>query len=128
MVDPISDEERSSFSRRVTIGVTLLVGASGGLVALQVDPTPLQALGAVVLGLIVGYPLARFVIPTGSSPASRQRQRRREQQRRIEENPFTDGEGGSTDGGRSDDSRSNGDGDTGTGSDTSSRSRDRGRR
>ncbi|WP_415382284.1 hypothetical protein [Halosimplex sp. TS25] len=122
MVGPISDEERSSFSRRVTVGVTLLVGASGGLVALQVDPTPLQALGAVALGLVVGYPLARFVVPTGSSPATRQRQRRREQRRRIEENPFADG----GDDEESDDgSQSNGDG---GGAGAGSRSRDRGRR
>ncbi|MFC7141956.1 hypothetical protein ACFQMA_19225 [Halosimplex aquaticum] len=119
MVGPISDDERSSFNRRVTIGVTLLVGLSAGLVALQVDPTPLQAVGAVALGLVVGYPLARFVVPTGPAPATRQRRRRRK--RRDRDNPFADGgdDGDESDGGN----RSNGDG-TGGGSG----SRGRGRR
>ncbi|WP_436924143.1 hypothetical protein [Halosimplex amylolyticum] len=119
MVDPISDAERSSFNRRVTVGVTLLVGLSGGLVALQMDPTPLQIVGAVAFGLVVGYPLARFVVPTGPAPATRQRKRRRE--RRIEENPFADGGDGDE---RDDGTGSNGDDGAGTGS----RSRDRGGR
>ncbi|MFB6141330.1 MAG: hypothetical protein ABEJ26_12965 [Halosimplex sp.] len=92
MVGPVSDTERSSFNRRVKIGVTVLVGASAGLISLQVDPTLPQAAGAVALGLLIGYLLARYVVPSGPAPATRQRQRR------IEENPFADGgDGGDED-------------------------------
>ena len=85
MVDPISDAERSTFNRRVRLGTTLLVGVSAGLVSLQVDPTLLQAAGAVVGGLVLGYLLGRYVVPSRPAPATRQR---RERER---ENPFADG-------------------------------------
>jgi len=83
VVDPISDAERSTFNRRVRIGTTLLVGVSAGLVSLQVDPTLPQAAGAVAAGLVVGYLLGRYVVPSGPAPATRQRRER--------ENPFADG-------------------------------------
>lgn len=86
MVDPISEEERAAFLRRVKIGVTLLVGGSAGLVSLQVDPTPVQAIGAVAVGLVVGYVLAWFIVPSGPAPATQQRRRRERT-----ENPFADG-------------------------------------
>lgn len=58
MVGPsITDEERAAASTRLKAGFVLLVGASGGLVSLQADPTPLQFLGATVGGLLVGYAL-----------------------------------------------------------------------
>jgi len=85
MVGPISEAERSAFNRRVVYGTTLLVGLSAGLITLRIETTPVQTVGAVALGLLVGYPLAKYVVPTGRAPADRQRQR-------IErDNPFTDG-------------------------------------
>ncbi|MFB6173899.1 MAG: hypothetical protein ABEI39_04575 [Halobacteriales archaeon] len=94
MVDPISDEERLTFNHRVKLGTAALVGASAGLITLQVQTTALQTVGAVVFGLLVGAVLAEYVVPSGPAPATKQRQR----QRRTEENPFTDGgDDGSTD-------------------------------
>ncbi|WP_123539170.1 hypothetical protein [Halosimplex salinum] len=119
MVDPISAAERSTFNRRLKAGVTGLVGASAGLIALQIDATLPQTAGAVALGLVIGYLMARFVVPSGPSPADRQRARR------ARENPFEDDEDG-TDGG------TDRPGDDGNGDDdsdrTRSRSSDRGRR
>lgn len=57
----ITDEERSVASARLKAGFVLLVGVSGGLVSLQGDPTPVQALGATVGGLLVGYLLMLFL-------------------------------------------------------------------
>ncbi|QLH83979.1 hypothetical protein [Halosimplex pelagicum] len=91
MVDPISAEERSAFNRRVVYGATLLVGLSAGLITLQIETTAVQTAGAVALGLLVGYPLAKYVVPTGPAPADRQRERL------DRENPFTDGGDGSDD-------------------------------
>ncbi|ELZ24934.1 hypothetical protein C475_11875 [Halosimplex carlsbadense 2-9-1] len=92
MVDPISAEERSAFNRRVVYGSTLLVGLSAGLITLQIEATAAQTAGSVVLGLLVGYPLAKYVVPTGPAPADRQRERL------DRENPFTDGGAGDSDG------------------------------
>jgi hypothetical protein len=86
VVDPVSEEERAAFLRRVKIGVTLLIGGSAGLVSLQVDPTAVQATGAVAAGLVVGYALAWFIVPSGPAPATQQRRRRERT-----ENPFADG-------------------------------------
>jgi len=96
MVDPIDESERASFTRRVKYAVTGLVGVSAGLVTLQADATLVETVGAVLLGLTVGYPLARYIIPSGPAPATRQRQRRE----RLE-NPFADGgdDGGDGDNG-----------------------------
>jgi hypothetical protein len=84
VVGPISDAERSTFNRRVRTGTTLLVGFSAGLVSLQVDPTLPQVAGAVAGGLVVGYLLGRYVVPSGPAPATRQRRER------ARENPFAD--------------------------------------
>ncbi|QPV62570.1 hypothetical protein I7X12_17840 [Halosimplex litoreum] len=128
MVGPISAEERSAFNRRVVYGTTLLVGLSGGLITLQIETTAVQTLGAVVLGLLVGYPLAQYVVPTGPAPADRQRERL------DRENPFTDGGDGTSDAegsrrGGTDPERESGRGD-GAGESRRSRSRsdDYGRR
>jgi hypothetical protein len=58
MVGPsLTDEERHAANGRLRFGFVLLVGVSAGLVALQVDPTPAQIVGAVVAGLVVGWAL-----------------------------------------------------------------------
>jgi len=44
MVDPIGDEERASFTRKLKLGVTVLVGLSAGLVAAQADGEPVLTL------------------------------------------------------------------------------------
>lgn len=63
MVGPsITDEERTAASARLKAGFVLLVGVSGGLVSLQVGPTPLQFLGAVAGGLLVGALLLAFLM------------------------------------------------------------------
>lgn len=62
MVEPsVTDEDRARFSRQLKAGFVLLVGASGGLVSLQVDPSPLQVAGAVAGGLVVGALLVWYL-------------------------------------------------------------------
>jgi len=125
MVDPIGDEERASFTRKLKWGVTLLVGLSAGLVASQADATAVEAAGAVAGGLVVGYAIAWFIVPSGPAPATRQRRRRERQRDERVENPFADG----GDLGSDDGDRGVGDGDHGAdggiGDDASERAADR---
>lgn len=58
----ISEDDRTTFSRRFRVGFVLLVAASGGLVTLQADPTPMQFGAAVVAGLVVGLALLGFLL------------------------------------------------------------------
>jgi hypothetical protein len=104
MVGPISDAERASFNRKVIVVVTVLVGASAGLVALQAEAAPVEVAGVTAVGLVVGYLVARFVVPSGPAPATRQRQARER------ENPFADGgQNGDEDGDGTRDSPDEGD-------------------
>ena len=65
MVGPsITKEERDATNRRLKIGMVLLIGVSGGLVSLQVDPTPLQIVAAVGISLLLGFVLTWFVVRT----------------------------------------------------------------
>jgi hypothetical protein len=125
MVDPIGDEERASFTRKLKLGVTVLVGLSAGLVAAQADASLTESAGAVALGFAVGYVLARYAVPSGPAPATRQRQRRERQRDTTVENPFADG----GDLGSDDGDRGVGDGDHGAdggiGDDASERAADR---
>lgn len=53
MVGPsITDDERDLANQRLQIGFVLLVGLSGGLVALQTGGSPLQ-IGAIVAASVV---------------------------------------------------------------------------
>lgn len=88
MVEPISDEERSAFYRKVKIGLSVLVGLSGGLITSQTDATLLQTGLAVVAGLALGAVLAWFIVP--SEPVARRRQSERDDRR---ERTFADGNG-----------------------------------
>jgi len=81
------------------MGTTLLVGFSAGLVSLQVDPTLPQAAGAVAGGLVLGYLLGKYVVPSGPAPATRQRRER------ARENPFADDDDGNDDEDRSGEQR-----------------------
>ncbi|MFB6131218.1 MAG: hypothetical protein ABEJ28_10400 [Salinigranum sp.] len=66
MVGPsLSDEERDQANLRLRVAFVLLVGVSGGLVALQADASPLQLAGAVAAGLVVGAVLLLFLIRIG---------------------------------------------------------------
>jgi lysozyme family protein len=58
----LTDDERSTANTRLKIGFVLLVAASMGLMALQVDPTPLQLAAVVAAGLLVGVGLLWFVL------------------------------------------------------------------
>ena len=65
MVGPsITKAERDATNRRLKFGLVLLSGASGGLVSLQVDPTPLQVAVAVGVSLLLGFALTWFVVRT----------------------------------------------------------------
>ncbi|WP_224449380.1 hypothetical protein [Haloprofundus salilacus] len=63
MVGPsLSDDERDAASRRLKLFFVVLVGASGGLIALQVEPTPLELALSTVGGLLVGWVLLVFLV------------------------------------------------------------------
>lgn len=63
MVEPsITDDDRAAATARFKFGFVLFVGASGGLVSLQADPT-LPQLAVVVAGsLVVGWLLMVYVV------------------------------------------------------------------
>jgi hypothetical protein len=63
MVDStISEGQRESFRRRLLGGFVLLVGASGGMVAVQASGSATEIITAVVVGLILGGLLAWYLI------------------------------------------------------------------
>ncbi|MFC7136868.1 hypothetical protein [Halobaculum litoreum] len=65
MVGPsITKEERDATNRRLKIGLVVLIGISGGLVSLQVDPTPAQFAAAVGVSSVLGFALTWFVVRT----------------------------------------------------------------
>jgi lysozyme family protein len=65
MVGPsITKAERDETNRRLKIGMVLLIGASGGLVSLQADPTPAQVAAAIGVSLVIGAALTWFVVRT----------------------------------------------------------------
>lgn len=62
MVGPgTSEAERDEAGLRLKVGFVLLVGASGGLVALQADGSMVQLGVAVVAGVLLGLALATFL-------------------------------------------------------------------
>jgi len=62
MVGPsLSDKDRAAASQRLKYGFVALVGCSGGLVALSAGATPVQALAAVLVGLLVGGALMAYL-------------------------------------------------------------------
>jgi purine-cytosine permease-like protein len=62
MVGPsLSKADRAVASRRLKLGFVVLVGGSGGLVAVSTGATPVQALIAVVVGLLVGWALMAYL-------------------------------------------------------------------
>lgn len=81
MVGPVSDEERSSFARKVKIGFVLLVGLSGGLITLQANAGVAVFAGATGAGMILGVVLVWIAFPDredlGRGDPSRSRRRGR---------------------------------------------------
>jgi hypothetical protein len=63
MVGPsMTDEERQNANSRLKVGFVLLVGVSGGLVALQAQGTVVQLAFGFVGGLLVGTLLLWFLV------------------------------------------------------------------
>jgi len=58
----LTDNEKDTANTRLKAGFVVLVAASMGLMALQVDPTPLQLAAVVAVGLVVGAGLLWFVL------------------------------------------------------------------
>lgn len=63
MVGPRSRAERATTRRRLAIGFVLLVGASGGLIALRADAEPVAVVAATATGLVVGRILVWLAFP-----------------------------------------------------------------
>ncbi|WP_231182708.1 hypothetical protein [Haladaptatus sp. DYF46] len=61
MVGPISQEERSAAMTRLKIAIVLLVGASGGLIALHGGGGPAALVAATAGGLVVGALLTWYL-------------------------------------------------------------------
>jgi ammonia channel protein AmtB len=62
MVGPsMTDEERQSANRRLQAGFVLVVGVSGGLVALRAGGTTVQLLAGLAGGLVVGLVMLWFL-------------------------------------------------------------------
>jgi len=86
MVGPISQGERDAFNRKLQVGVAVLVAGSMALVALGAGATLGQTAAAAVAGVLVGGVVACYIVPTGLSPAEKQRLATS-----GADNPFTDG-------------------------------------
>jgi len=68
MVDPISDEERTKFTRRLKLAFVLLVAISAVLITLQSDAGPFVLLAAGAGGAAVGVFLLWAAFPAVTSP------------------------------------------------------------
>jgi len=58
----LTDDEKETANTRLKSGFVLLVAASMGLMALQVDPTPLQLAVVFGVGIVIGVGLLWFVL------------------------------------------------------------------
>lgn len=81
MVAPLSDAERDAGNRKVKLGILLIVAVSPPLIALQMDPSLLELIAAlgvgVGLGLLVVWYLSRLGSEFTRSSAGRSRRKRR---------------------------------------------------
>lgn len=73
MVGPISDADRSAFARRLQVAIVLVVGASGGLSAIEGGASTGGVALATVAGLVVGVILVWLVFPSGGGRTPRGR-------------------------------------------------------
>jgi hypothetical protein len=76
VVGPIPDAERGSFLRRVKAGFALLVGLSGGLMALQAEAGAVTVGVATLAGVGLGAALVWLAFPSRSEPDNRSEDRR----------------------------------------------------
>jgi ammonia channel protein AmtB len=82
MVEPVSDQERSDFAKKVKVAFVLLVGFSGGLITLQTDAGATGFVAATAIGIVAGIILVWIAFPErrdlerGDSGDSRRRGRR----------------------------------------------------
>jgi len=76
MVGPRTREERALTRQRLAVGFVLLVGASGGLIALRAGAGPIPLLAATASGLLVGLVLVWLAFPSGADLESGRRGRR----------------------------------------------------
>lgn len=84
MVDPVSQDERDSFTRKLKVAVAALVAVSTGMVALSAGATLPQALAALLGGVVVGGVIAWYAVPSTPAPAERRGSS-------IRDDPFADG-------------------------------------
>lgn len=84
MVDPVSQEERDSFNRKLKVAVAALVAASTAMVALGAGASLPQAAVALLAGVLVGGVIAWYAVPDAPEPA------RRRASSRLDD-PFADG-------------------------------------
>ncbi|WP_423995697.1 hypothetical protein [Halorubrum trapanicum] len=78
MVGPISEAEREAGNRKIKLVLLAIVTATPPLIALQLDPSPIQLLAAAgvgfALGLVVVWYLGRLAAEfAGSGPRRRRR-------------------------------------------------------
>jgi lysozyme family protein len=70
MVGPVSDDERDRFALKMKLGLTALIAASGGLIAVQGGASLLAVAAAIAGAAVIGAMLIWFVFP-GSGSRSR---------------------------------------------------------
>ena len=58
----LSETEKKSANTRLKIGFVLLVAGSMSLMALQIDPTPIQLAAVFAIGVGIGVALLWFVL------------------------------------------------------------------
>ena len=58
----LSDDEKDTANARLKIGFVVLVAGSMSLMALQIDPTPVQLAAVFVIGVGIGVALLWFVL------------------------------------------------------------------
>ena len=79
MVGPISEAEREAGNRKIKLVLLAIVTASPPLIALQLDPTPVQLLAAAGAGLGVGLVVVWYLgrLAAEFAGSGRRRPRRR---------------------------------------------------
>ena len=76
MVDPVSSEERERFTLKLKLGLTAIVAASAGLIAVQGGASLPAVAAAIGSGAVVGAALIWFVFPgTGERTPAGKRER-----------------------------------------------------
>ncbi|GAA0530318.1 hypothetical protein ABNG02_02400 [Halorubrum ejinorense] len=77
MVGPISEAERDAGNRKIKLVLLAIVTASPPLLALQLDPSPLQLLAALGVGFGIGLVVVWYLGRLAAEFAGGQRRPRR---------------------------------------------------